>query len=130
MQNLNYPKYLLPLEVFSSAEVIGVIREKKDSSGEPKKETFTGENLPGWVIPVEIVRGLRKKTLPNGNVLETADSETVNVTLWSKEKPHLEMGDYVSFFDLMVGAYEGRIYVQALKVEKVSSRFDLDFGEE
>lgn len=129
MQNLNYPSYLLPLDEFKAVEVIGSIREKKDRAGEIKRETWTGKSLPGWVVPIEIIRGSRKKTLPNGKMLEIMDSETVNVTLWSTEKPDLSVGDYAEFSGLMAGAVDGKIYIQALKVEKIEADFDLSLGE-
>lgn len=129
MKNFSYPNYLMPLDEFLSIEVIGDVREKKDKDGKRKSEMWTGENRLGWVIPVEVIKGSRKKKLPNGRLLEIMDTEIINVTLWSEERPDLSIGDYAAFSGLMVGAVDGKVYIQALKVEKIVTDFNLNLGD-
>ena len=130
MNELAIPSYLLPLEALESVEVIGNIREKTGSDEAQKRETWTGENRPGWVVPVEIIRGSRLKTLPNGKELETLETEPLNVTVWAHKKPDFDPGTYVKFVGLSVGAMGGKTYFQALGIEPKEEDFNLNFEGE
>jgi len=125
MADFSFPTYLLPLEALSTVEVLGPPREKTSEDGTPKKESWTGQNRMGWIIPVEIVRGTREKTLPTGKVLPVFDTEIFNVTVWMNEKPQVKPGEYVSFSGLAVGAMGGKIFLQALSVDSVDTDFTL-----
>ena len=119
MNELAIPSYLLPLEALESVEVIGNIREKTGS-----------DEAPGWVVPVEIIRGSRLKTLPNGKELETLETEPLNVTVWAHKKPDFDPGTYVKFVGLSVGAMGGKTYFQALGIEPKEEDFNLNFEGE
>lgn len=129
MNKIVHPQYLLPLDSLESVEVVGTIRDKTDVDGVQKKESWTGENRLGWVVPIEIIRGTRMKKLPNGKELETLETEHIQVTVWAQKKPDFKAGDYVKFVDLSAGAMGGKIYFQALGVEKKDIEFDLNFEE-
>lgn len=130
MNKITFPNYLLPLEALESVEVIGDIREKVGVDEAQKRETWTGENRPGWVVPVEIIRGSRLKTLPNGKTLETLETEPLNVTVWAHKKPDFEPGAYVKFVGLSVGAVGGKTFFQALGIEQKEEEFELNFEGE
>jgi len=130
VNELVVPSYLLPLEALESVEVIGNIREKTGTEEAQKRETWTGENRLGWVVPVEIIRGSRLKTLPNGRQLETLETEALNVTVWAHKKPDFEPGAYVKFVGLSVGAMGGKTYFQALGIEQKEEDFNLNFEGE
>ena len=130
MKNISYPAYLIPLESLETVEVVGDIREKLGADNAQKRESWTGENRPGWVVPIEFIRGTRLKTLPNGKQLESLETELVNVTIWAYEKPNIGIGDYVSFEKLSVGAMNGNSYFQALGVVKKEEEFELNFEGE
>lgn len=123
-----FPQYLLPLESLEYVEVIGDIREKVDSDSVQKTESWSGEQRKGWLVPIEVIRGTKMKTLPNGKQLETLETEQFKVTVWMHEKPDFKPGDYVNFTGLSVGAMGGNLYLQALGIEKKDIEFDLDFG--
>lgn len=129
MNKIVHPQYLLPLESLETVEVVGTIRDKTDVDGVQKKESWTGENRLGWVVPIEIIRGTRMKKLPNGKELETLETEQIQVTVWAQKKPDFKSGDYVKFVGLSVGAMGGKIYFQALGIEKKDIEFDLNFEE-
>lgn len=95
-----------------------------------KRESWTGENRLGWVVPIEFIRGSRLKTLPNGKQLESLETESINVTVWTYEKPNIGIGAYVSFEKLSVGAMNGNNYFQALGVVKKEEEFELNFEGE
>lgn len=130
MKNISYPAYLIPLESLETVEVVGHIREKSGADNAQKRETWTGENRPGWVVPIEFIRGTRLKTLPNGQQLESLETELVNVTVWAYEKPNIGIGDYIAFEKLSVGAMNGKSYFQALGVVKKEEEFELNFEGE
>lgn len=130
MKNISYPAYLIPLESLETVEVVGDIREKLGTDDVQKRESWTGENRLGWVVPIEFIRGTRLKTLPNGKQLESLETESINVTVWTHEKPNIGIGAYVSFEKLSVGAMNGKSYFQALGVVKKEEEFELNFEGE
>jgi hypothetical protein len=56
-----------------------------------------------WIVPVAV---------PRGKLVEEC-----RVTLWSTTRPPVHDGDTVRFREVIFGAVEGRIYVQAYRVE-------------
>lgn len=122
----SFPAYLLPLEAVKNAQVVREIREKTDANGAHKTANWNG--LPGWVVPVEIVRGTREKVMPGGQTLTVLDSAEMSITVWSRQKPAVAVGDYVSFDGLAFGAVEGAIYAQALGCSRHDEKLDLLFG--
>lgn len=109
------PHYLTPLAAFESAEVVQAPRPKEHDD-QQKTESFTGNNFPGWIVDVEIIRGQSEKRLPNGKEMIVLDTEIIPVTIWSDVKPSCSPGDYISFSNLMVGSYNSKSYFQALDI--------------
>ena len=113
-----FPNYLLPVNAITNAvQITGAIRPKNDADGVQKFAEWNG--CPGWVVPVEIIQGTFKKTLPNGKTVESLNLKRLNVTVWSATKPTATVGDYVRFEDLGVGAVDGALFFQALGVAAV-----------
>lgn len=113
--NQNIPSHLLPIaSLVDSVEVVGDVREKTDRDGNIRRSEHF--NAPGWIVPVEIIRGTRQKHLPDGKTAEILDAFILNCTVWSAKKPAVKVGDYVEFDGLMIGAVEGNLYAQALGV--------------
>lgn len=131
MKQYSLPAYLYGFQDFSAVEIVGKIQEKTDNDGTQKHETWTGENRAGWVVPVELTRGVRQKRLPNGKILQTLDTETIKITVWAHEKPVFQIGDYVTFSGLAVGAFAStrgaKMFFQATGIEPVAQDFSLDF---
>lgn len=107
-----YPNYLLPIDAFQTVEVVREVREKTDENGNQKRAAWNG--LPGWVVPVEVIRGEREKALPNGKTVTVLDSDVINVTVWNERRPGVAVGDYVTFDGLAFGAVDSSLFVQAL----------------
>lgn len=122
---MSIPAYLMPLTAFTSPlEVTGPVREKKDREDVQKRSpAFDGK--PGWIVPVEIVRGTRQKRLPTGEAMDVLDTEVINVTVWNNVRPTVQPGMYISLVNPMIGSVEGTIFVQALDVKAVEDDDDL-----
>lgn len=122
MMNINVPNYLTPVDALTSGvEVVGEVREKTDQEGHQRVSPAFG--VMGWIVPVEVIRGQRTKSLPGGEEMAVLDTDTLNITVWSAAKPAARVGEYVALKAPMIGAVDGSIYVQALGVEPAD---DLD----
>lgn len=127
---MTFPSYLFPLKSLENIQVIGDVREKTDyKTAEQKTVDWFGSVLFSWTVPVEVVRGIREKVLPSGEKLTVFDTEKMNITVHTKEKPSIKNGDYVYFSDVAFGAMDGKIFIQALDVAPFDDEFLLNFEE-
>lgn len=130
---LPIPRYLTPVnELCQFLKVISV-EEKLTPDGEVKISHAFGD-LPGFSVRCIYIRSRREEELPDGTSTVFCDTDEVNVTLWSRKKPRLKVGDWVIFPDIMVGAVDGILYYQATSFRKFddedsSSSVSLDIEE-
>lgn len=94
---------LLVDHLFRGVEVIAEPIEKTRYGTD---EQQVKGDFKGWVLPVAV---------PRGRLVEE-----VRVTVWSTVRPPVHDGDRVRFREVVLGAVEGRIYVQAHRVEVIS----------
>lgn len=127
MSNIQFPNYLLPLDAITyQVQITGEVKEKTDQNGNQKYANWNAQ--PGWVVPIEIIRGTLTKVLPDGTKAEALDLMRLNVTVWSATKPNAPLGSYVTLTGLAVGAVDGNIFVQATGVQPSESNVDELFG--
>lgn len=91
---------LLADHVYRGVEVIAEPIEKTRYGTD---EQQVKGNLRAWTIPVAV---------PRGKLVEE-----LRVTFWSTARPPAHDGDTVRFRQVVFGAVEGRIYVQAYAME-------------
>lgn len=96
-----------PVEVVRAPE----IATARDSVAPKISTAFPGAT--GYRVSVEYLRGMREKTFQDGEILTIPVLDTVTVTVWSSTPITAEIGDYVTFSNLMIGAVDSSIYVQA-----------------
>lgn len=97
MSNINVsPGQLLIDHLYRGVEVLGDVRPKLIYGS---SEQQTKDDVPGWVVSVAV---------PRGRLVEEQ-----RVTVWSETCPDLHDGQTAVFRDVVVGAVDGRIYVQA-----------------
>lgn len=125
MNNIaNFPSYLTPLSsLVGEVEVVGEVREKTDREG--KKVISKWNGMPGYIVPIEYVQGIKAKALPNGRSVETMNLAQANITIWGTE-PKVKTGDYVLFENLAVGAVDGKLFFQATGIKLHESADELD----
>lgn len=90
------PGQLLIDHLFRGVELLGDPRPKL---GYGSSEQQTRNGLLGWTLSVAV---------PRGRLVEEQ-----RVTVWSETCPDLHDGQTAVFRDVVVGAVDGRIYVQA-----------------
>lgn len=121
---VNFPDYLTPVAVFTGAlEVVGEIREKTDKEGNRKLSPWN--SMPGWVVPIEYVKGTKTKSLPSGETVESMNLVQMNVTVWGAQ-PVLRPGVYAVLENPAVGAVDGNLFVQATGIKAYESLSALD----
>lgn len=94
------PGQLLIDHLFRGVELLGSPRPKL---GYGSSEQQTRNGLLGWTLSVAI---------PRGRLVEEQ-----RVTVWAEMRPDLRDGQTVAFRDLLVGAVDGHVYVQAYTVK-------------
>ena len=94
---------LLADHIFRGVEVIDEPSAKLRYGTE---EQQVKGDFKGWVLPVAV---------PRGRLVEE-----VRVTVWSTVRPPVHDGDRVRFREVVIGAVEGKTYVQAHRVEVIS----------
>lgn len=91
---------LLVDHLFRGVQVIDEPTEKlRYGTDEPQVRG----DFKAWTVPVAV---------PRGRLVEE-----VRVTLWASARPPVHEGDFARFREVVIGAVEGRIYVQAYRVE-------------
>lgn len=119
MNNKNIPNYLTPVDLLCGpVEVLADPREKTDENGEVKRSKDF--EAPGWIVPVELIRGTRTKVFPDGTTATVVDDEQINITVWSENRPLVSPGMYVRLVAPMIGGFKGSIFVQCLGLDVVS----------
>lgn len=97
MSNVNVsPGQVLIDHLYKGVEVLG---DPTPKLAYRSSEQQTKDGLLGWVASVAI---------PRGRLIEEQ-----RVTIWSETPPDLHDGQIVAFRDVLVGAVDGRVYVQA-----------------
>lgn len=128
MISVNVPSYLTPISCLTEpVQVVSAPSVKTTDKGEVKEN----ENFPGQTpfrVGVEIVTGMKTKVMPDGSKFEFPDTETLNVTVWSKDDLQVTVGEYVQLIDPLIGAFNGSIYVQALGLEPITENEKEDVG--
>lgn len=116
-KNMIPPEYLIPVvPLVNPVELVGDITEKVDAKGNQRTCKWV-PGLPGWVAPIEVIRGRRKKRLPGGKDAEVLDVQRLNVTVWSSSRPVGHVGDYVKLRFPHVGAIDsGSFYLQCFGI--------------
>ena len=94
---------LLADHIFRGVEVIDEPTEKMRYGTD--EQQFKG-NLRAWTIPVAV---------PRGRLVEE-----VRVTLWATTRPPAHDSDFVRFRQVVIGAVEGKTYVQAYAMEVIN----------
>lgn len=116
------PSYLVPVFQLSNdgVEVVNPPSEpQKNQEGEPKRnQAFPG--LQAYRVGVEVVYSERE-TVRDGETVIKASTKTLNVTVWASSMPQVQVGDWVRFTTLMVGAVDSNVFAQALGVEVISN---------
>lgn len=105
------------------ADPVEVVREPEVSTARDSDTPKTSAAFPGttgYRVTVEYLRGMREKTFSDGREMEIPVLDTVTVTVWSRTPVTASIGDYVEFSDLMVGAFDSSVYVQAQGMTVVS----------
>ncbi len=101
MSNINVsPGQLLIDHLYRGVETLGDPRPKLTYGS---SEQQTKDDVPGWVVSVAV---------PRGRLVEEQ-----RVTVWSETCPDLHDGQTAVFRDVLVGAVDGRVYVQAYAVK-------------
>lgn len=101
MSNINVsPGQLLIDHLYRGVEVLGDPRPKL---GYRSSEQQVKDDLLGWTLSVAV---------PRGRLVEEQ-----RITLWAEMCPDLHDGQIVAFRDVLVGAVDGRLYVQAYTVK-------------
>lgn len=101
MSNINVsPGQLLIDHLYRGVEVLGD-PSRKTVYGSSEQQTKNG--LLGWTLSVAV---------PRGRLVEEQ-----RITLWAEKRPDLHDGQLVAFRDLLVGAVDGHVYVQAYTVK-------------
>lgn len=130
MASIPVPAYLVPAGILATdaVEVTRGPKLKTEGKGENKKpkvnDHFPG--LFGYTMPVEVIRGMKQKTLADGKSGVVPILDEISVTVWAEHAPEVGPGDYVRLEGVMVGAVseEGSrdavLYVQALGVSKAA----------
>lgn len=130
MAGIAVPPYLVPAGILAT-EAVEVTRGPKiktEGKGENKKPKVS-DYFPGraaYSMAVEVIRGMKQKTLADGKVGMVPILDEISVTVWSETAPTIKPGDYVHLHGVMVGAVseEGSrdavVYVQAIGVSKVN----------
>lgn len=91
---------LLADHIYRGVEVIAEPTEKMRYGTDEQQVKGT---LRAWTIPVAV---------PRGRLVEE-----VRITFWSDVRPPVHDGDRVRFREVVIGAVEGKTYVQAYRVE-------------
>lgn len=91
---------LLVDHLFRGVEVIAEPIEKTRYGTD---EQQVKGDFRAWTVSVAV---------PRGRLVEE-----VRVTLWASARPPVHEGDFARFREVVIGAVEGRIYVQAYRVE-------------
>lgn len=118
--------FLVPTHMISATallEPVEVVRAPEIASARGSDSPKTSTNFPGtaaYRVTVEYLRGTREKTFQDGEIVTIPVLDQVTVTVWSATSLKAEVGDYVVFNDLMIGAVDSTLYVQAQGMEVVS----------
>lgn len=134
MPRMIVPQYLVPASVLASepVEVTRAPKIKTEGKGDNKRPK-TSDYFPGctaYRMAVEVVRGMKRKTLFNGRSAEVPVLDEVSVTVWAESEPSVQVGEYVRLAGVMVGAVteenssDAATYVQALGVAAVKREGD------
>lgn len=117
MTQIQIPKHLTPLNALSDFLKVVSVEEKLTPDGEVKVSHAFGD-LPGFSVRCIYIRSRVEEELPDGSSTVFCDTDEISVTLWSRKKPQINPGEWLSFPDLMVGAYGGNLYFQATSFQK------------
>lgn len=130
MASIPVPAYMVPASILAmdAVEVTRGPKLKMEGKGENKKpkvnDHFPG--LFGYTMPVEVIRGMKQKTLADGKSGVVPILDEISVTVWAESAPEVAPGDYVRLHGVMVGAVtdegdrDAALYVQALGVSKAA----------
>jgi len=101
MSNVNVvsPGQLLIDHLYKGVETLDTPRPKRVYGS---SEQQSKDGLLGWIVPVAI---------PRGRLIEER-----RVTVWAETCPDLQDGDIAIFRDVVVGAVDANVYVQAFTV--------------
>lgn len=101
MSNINVsPGQVLIDHLYRGVETLSDPRPKLTYGS---SEQQTKGDLLGWTLSVAV---------PRGRLVEEQ-----RITLWAEKRPDLHDGQLVAFRDVLVGAVDGRVYVQAYTVK-------------
>ena len=117
------PSYMTPVSRLAKTPVrmAADIEKKLDDDGSQK----TSENFPGrsaWKARVSCFFGVDTITMPDGSTQKTLQTETYSVTIWATAEEAVQLrqvaraGRWVRLVDLMAGAVQGNLYLQALGI--------------
>lgn len=123
MSTVQCPSYMTPVSRLAKAPVrmAADIEKKLDDDGSQK----TNENFPGrsaWKARVSCIFGAETITMPDGSQQKTLQTETYPVTIWATAEEAVQLrqvaraGRWVRLLDLMAGAVQGNLYLQALGI--------------
>ena len=130
MSTVQCPSYMTPVSRLAKAPVrmAADIEKKLNDDGSQK----TNENFPGrsaWKARVSCIFGAETITMPDGSQQKTLQTETYTVTIWATAEEAVQLsqvaraGRWVRLVDLMAGAVQGNLYLQALGiVEKAQEK--------
>ena len=124
MASIPVPAYLVPAGILAT-EPVEVTRgpEMKTVGEGDQKKPKTSDFFPGrtaYGLTVEVVRGMKRKTLMDGRTAEVPILDELSVTVWAESAPEVGLGEYVHLHGVMVGAVDGTAYVQATGVAKAA----------
>lgn len=114
------PPYLIPVGQLAA----GVrVRTAPDAPRERDGRPQTSSYFPGCLAwPLEITLVMNEHTDRDGAV--EREVRPSRVTVWSPERPKVEVDDIVDFQGVMAGAVDGSVFLQATGVARVEEDTD------
>lgn len=123
MSTLLCPSYMTPVSRLAKTPVrmAADIEKKLDEDGTQKTST----HFPGraaWQARVSCIFGSETITMPDGSEQKTLKTESYSVTIWATVEESAQLrqvaraGRWVRLVELMAGAVQGNLYLQALGI--------------
>lgn len=120
-ERFDVPSYLVPVFQLSNdgVEITSLPSgpQKTKDGQEKRSQAFPG--MLAYRIGVEAVNSERE-VIRDGEPIIKSSVRPMNVTVWASSMPQVQLGDWVRFTTLMVGAVDSNVFAQALGVEVVS----------